>query len=58
MFPAQAKFSSCGGVPRSGEVVFFTTLRILKTTPALRATPPPEGNLAPFIILPMFQPTL
>ena len=41
----RSKFSSCGGVPRSGEVVFFTTLRILKTTPALRATPPPEGNL-------------
>ena len=29
----------------AGRWSFFTTLRILKTTPALRATPPPEGNL-------------
>ena len=57
--PSQSKFSSCGGVPRSGEVVFFyicSTLRPRKTTPALRATPPPEGNSARFFtfVIPAF----
>ena len=43
----RSKFSSCGEVPRSGEVVFFFIHIIVSSQdhPVLADTPPPEGNL-------------